>query len=511
MRLDPQPVYLVTGNYSPTENISGIKDKKSMMISLLYVDDEPDLLAICRAFLERDGEFSVTTANSVDEGLNRLTTGGIEAIVSDYQMPETTGIEFLKKVRATGSDIPFILFTGRGREDVVIEAINNGVDFYLQKGGEPRAQFSELGLKIRQAVRRKRAEDELRVAYERNKGLMDHANDSIFITDMETSMLLDANKKALELTRRTLHEIRAMNQRELIPYPASDRFPDSFGQRLAEGKWVEEEIVVDREGKQIPVIVSATVIELGGKHCVMSICHDISEIKKTQEALQLANKKLNLLADITRHDIRNKLTVMKGYLELFRDHPPEPTHSMYLAKLKDTVNTIGMTIEFTKLYQNLGVVAPTWQIVHEVFMRACTHADVKRIRVTSEVDGLSIFADPLLERVFYNLVDNSVEHGSRVKEIRLAFCETAEDLVITIEDDGVGIPEYDKEKIFTRGFGKNTGLGLFLAREILSTTAITIAETGQYQAGARFEIRVPKGGYRFPLIVPVPGTVPVKT
>jgi len=481
------------------------------MISLLYVDDEPELLGICRLFLEKEGEFSVTTAESAQEGIARLAAGGIDAIVSDYQMPDKDGIEFLKEVRAAGNDIPFILFTGKGREDVVIEAINNGVDFYLQKGGEPRAQFSELGHKIRQAVRRKRAEDELRIAYERNKGLMDHANDAIFITDMETSMLLDANKKALELTRRTLHEIRAMNQRGLIPYPASDRFPESSGQRLAEGKWVEEEIVVDREGKHIPVIVSATVIELGGKHCVMSICHDISEIKKTQDALRLANRKLNLLAEITRHDIRNKLTVMKGYLELFRDHPPEPTHSMYLAKLKETADTIGTTIEFTKLYQNLGVVAPVWQDVDEVFMRACAHADVKRIRVDSRAGGVAIFADPLLERVFYNLVENSVQHGNRVKEIRLSCHETADELVITIEDDGIGVPDYDKEKIFSRGFGKNTGLGLFLAREILSTTSISIAETGQYQSGARFEIHVPREGYRSPMPEPAPGIVPVKS
>ncbi len=114
------------------------------MISLLYVDDEPDLLDLCKLFLEREGEFSVATVTSAREGLQILAKGMTDAIVSDYQMPGMDGIEFLKKVRMDNKDIPFILFTGKGREEVVIEAIENGADFYLQKGGDPRSQFSEL-------------------------------------------------------------------------------------------------------------------------------------------------------------------------------------------------------------------------------------------------------------------------------------------------------------------------------------------------------------------------------
>jgi len=159
------------------------------MISLPYVDDEPSL----------------------------LESGNIDAIISDYQMPGTDGIEFLKKIRASGNNIPFILFTGKGREEVVIEAINNGVDFYLQKGGEPKAQFSELGHKIRQAVRRKNAEDYLRTAFEKNQGLMDNANDAIFVTDLETGMLLDANRKVLELTQFSLEEIKTLHYGDLSP------------------------------------------------------------------------------------------------------------------------------------------------------------------------------------------------------------------------------------------------------------------------------------------------------
>lgn len=128
------------------------------MFSVLYVDDEPELLQIGKIFLERHGKFRVDTATSASEGLKLLKSGTYEAIVSDYQMPVMDGIAFLKKIRAAGNTLPFIIFTGRGREEVVIQALNEGADFYLQKGGEAKSQFAELAHKIRQAVEHRRAD-----------------------------------------------------------------------------------------------------------------------------------------------------------------------------------------------------------------------------------------------------------------------------------------------------------------------------------------------------------------
>jgi signal transduction histidine kinase len=298
--------------------------------------------------------------------------------------------------------------------------------------------------------------------------------------------------------KRSLAELVTLHYLSLHPVEFHDTCRTAFRQVLLDGTGYQPFMVIDRDGKQIPVLASAACIDLGGRQLVMIIFHDISEIQMAQDALRLANRKLNLLAEITRHDIRNKLTVMGGYLDLVKDRPHEPEYSMYMKKLQDIVGIITENIEFTRLYQNLGTAAPDWQNVHDVFFHACARIDIRKICIQSDTEGLVIFADPLLERAFHNLAENAAQHGGMVSTIRISVREVNGSALIVVEDDGIGIPPSDKEKIFGKGFGKNTGLGLFLVQEILSITGITIRETGEYQKGARFEISVPPGACRFP-------------
>jgi PAS domain S-box-containing protein len=143
------------------------------MYSLLYVDDEESLLELAKIFLERTDSFSVTTKISAREGLDALKNGSFDAIISDYAMPGIDGIEFLKMVRAENPTLPFLLFTGKGREEVAIEAIDSGADFYIQKGGEPKAQFAELAHKVGMAIKRRHAEQSLRESEQRYKAVVE--------------------------------------------------------------------------------------------------------------------------------------------------------------------------------------------------------------------------------------------------------------------------------------------------------------------------------------------------
>ena len=169
------------------------------MICVLYVDDELNLLQIGKLFLERNGQFTVDTISSASKALPLLGQKNYDAIISDYQMPVMDGIGFLKAVRASGNDIPFILFTGRGREEVVIEAINNGADFYLQKGGDPSAQFAELAHKIRQAVGRKQAERSLKESEKRLADIFNFLPDATCAID-NTGHVIAWNRAIEDMT-----------------------------------------------------------------------------------------------------------------------------------------------------------------------------------------------------------------------------------------------------------------------------------------------------------------------
>ncbi|MEN6342656.1 MAG: HAMP domain-containing sensor histidine kinase, partial [Methanospirillum sp.] len=112
----------------------------------------------------------------------------------------------------------------------------------------------------------------------------------------------------------------------------------------------------------------------------------------------------------------------------------------------------------------------------------------------------------LFDKVFYNLIDNALRYGGPgLTMIRVSSKESAAGLITVCEDDGVGISEEDKQHLFVRGFGKNTGFGLFLSREILGITGISIRENGEPGKGARFEMTVPKGVYRTNGVGPAEG------
>ncbi len=169
------------------------------MISVMYVDDEPDLLEIGKLFLERSGDLTVATATSVREACALLEDRDYDCAVSDYQMPESDGIEFLKQIRSRHGDLPFILFTGKGREEVAIEALNNGADFYLQKGAHPKALFTELEHKIVHAVSRRRAEAMLHRSERRLTDIIDFLPDATFAIDRD-GVVISWNKAMEAMT-----------------------------------------------------------------------------------------------------------------------------------------------------------------------------------------------------------------------------------------------------------------------------------------------------------------------
>ncbi len=229
------------------------------------------------------------------------------------------------------------------------------------------------------------------------------------------------------------------------------------------------------------------VLERTGK-----LSEALSEQQKTAEALKHSNKKLQLLTSITRHDIQNKILVLSGYIELagMTDHNPKTLS--YLKEAGDALSAIEGQIAFTGEYEKLGVHEPQWLSLRELIGRIQDGS----LPVRCDCAEYFIYADQMLEKVFSNLMDNTLRHANGATRVRISCDETKSGLHIVWEDDGPGVLDENKELIFERGFGTNTGYGLFLTREILAITGITIRETGVYGEGVRFEILVPEGCYR---------------
>lgn len=226
---------------------------------------------------------------------------------------------------------------------------------------------------------------------------------------------------------------------------------------------------------------------------------DITERIKAQKAIKQTNKKLSLLSSITRHDILNQITGAAGFIQLLqlsKEIPPGTKAEDYIEKVSGAIETIKRQVLFTKDYKDLGEQEPKWINVGDVVSETYENSAFEGLELQNDVKKIEIFADPLFEKVIYNLFDNAVKHGEKITRISFTVKEVSDGLVITCEDDGIGIPEEAKEKIFRREYFKNSGLGLFLSREILAITGMTIKENGKFGEGAKFEIHVREGNYR---------------
>jgi PAS domain S-box-containing protein len=224
---------------------------------------------------------------------------------------------------------------------------------------------------------------------------------------------------------------------------------------------------------------------------------DITNKTREEDALQRANAKLNSFNSITRHEILNHLTVVKGYIELSRDGIRDPPFLLSsLDKELAAANAIQNLILFTRDYQNIGIQPPAWYDLSTTIKTAAASVHVGSINLSVDIEGVEIYADHVIEKVFFHLIDDAVRLG-KIRKIRFFSKESFEELHVICEDDGVGISPDKKEKIFHRQLFQNSGLDMYLSREILSITGISIRETGTFGKGARFEIRVPEGAYRF--------------
>ncbi|NMB78306.1 MAG: PAS domain S-box protein [Methanomicrobiales archaeon] len=231
----------------------------------------------------------------------------------------------------------------------------------------------------------------------------------------------------------------------------------------------------------------------GGFHGVIA---DIHERKRVEDALRHANKQIILLTSITRHDILNGITTMRLALELIKNEPLNDKLKHFVEQQEKVIAQIQHQINFTRDYQNIGVRPPKWKDAGERFTTAAASLAPGTVTIESDVKNIEVFSDDLIERVFANLIENTLEHGQKATAIRFSSQIHGRDLLLIYEDDGVGIPQEEKELVFEHTRRGRISYGLFFAREVLAITGLSIRETGEPGNGVRFEILVPEGLFR---------------
>jgi len=247
------------------------------------------------------------------------------------------------------------------------------------------------------------------------------------------------------------------------------------------------------DGVAVQVIVSGGRLPDG--RIILTLV-DITARKSAEDALRQANTKLNIMGRLTRNDLMSAVSGLLRRISEGMGEFDDPAVRRYLESLEEDARFVQRRAEITRDYQDLGLRPPGWQPLQEVIREVMSCLLLPGVSVRSWVERLEVFADPMLDRVYVNLIENSARHGETVSEVVITYQLRDDGLVIYVEDDGVGVPEAEKEKIFEYRVDGGGGLGLFLVREILSITGMTIQETGRPGEGARFEIHVPPDGYR---------------
>lgn len=341
--------------------------------------------------------------------------------------------------------------------------------------------------------------DSLKTAFQKMKDdeifqneMIDQLPVAIFITRASDGKYLFWNKMSENLFGIPASQALGKTDAELFPPDVVEVIREENSGIFSRPGEVRNKIISNRNlgGTIIHMIIVPVFDSHGTPQYVLGISEDVSQ--------QNINLKMDLLFSITRHDILDNLSVIMNHLERAQLKNTHEEMQQFFDKTVGSIESIRNQIAYMRALQELGFISPKWQRVEQAFHDAVLLLPEHRASIRSEAGGAEIFADPLLPRVFFTLLENSLRNSSRKNpEIALFTRVEADELVIVYTDNGYWIAPNQKEMIFESGDTSGTVQGLFLIRELLGFTGITIREVGTKEEGIRFEIRIPPGKYRF--------------
>lgn len=488
---------------------------------VLIVDDEPGILEIAQDFLESDGDITVTTADSASQALRRLEKEDIDVIISDYQMPPgMNSIELLKQLREAGNDIPFIIFTGRGREEVAIEALNNGAAFYLQKGINIEVQFTELRNMIIQVAERKRIEHALRESEERNRMIVENAPMIIYTARYRgEDLLFTSLNPAFE--RMTGWSCMESNGRSLSSMIQPEDLP-LLREMMHTGKgagaphYGELRVRTKSGGYFIGAFVTTPLLSSGSVTGELGIVRDITEerrnivlLKNKGEELAEKNKELESFCYSVSHDLRAPLRIIDGYTEMINRQsgsslPPESRQAIERIKVagKRMDRIIDDLLRLSRAGRTALVIGDVnLSSLVTTILNNLSGQQPGRKKVFHVSAGIIARCDRnLIQGALENLLDNAWKYTGAKDETVITFGSRrqGDGLWYFIQDNGAGFDAKNAQNLFmpfsrfhTESEFPGNGIGLATVKRIIERHGGRIAIQSECGKGTTVQFTLP--------------------
>ncbi len=455
----------------------------SREIHILHVDDETDFTHSTAAALERmDERLHVEAVTNPPDGLERLADDDFDCLLSAYELPEQTGIEFLQRLREQYPDLPVFLLTSKGSEEVAGDAIANGVTGYLRKQ-RVREQPTVLASRVEDAVEEYWLEQELDDARSKYRKLVEQNFVGIYIIqDGEFSYV---NPKLADIHGYERETILGMSPEELIAPEERDRVQKNLRQRM-DGDIADmqyQTVGLTKDGERIDIELHGSRMHYQGAPAVIGVELDITERKQHKRELQRQNERLDEFASVVSHDLQNPLQVAQSRLELARrEHDSE-----HLDKIADAHERMEQLITDLLSLARQGERADETEPVDlAALARSCWQSvETTDATLGVETDRIIRADKSRVRQLLENLFRNAIEQQDGEMTITVGDLDGG----FFVADDGPGIASKDREKVFEPGYSTTddgTGFGLNIVEEIASAHdwEVTIADD---DGGARFE------------------------
>jgi PAS domain S-box-containing protein len=459
-------------------------------LSILLVDDSEFFTSLLSDKLEASYQMQVVTTVNAADAMAALADRSFDCIVSDYEMPETSGLEFFEMVDGQ-HDVPFILLTAQGGEEVASRAIRMGIDEYLLKQSVRDDEPMELLVnRIRNVVEQRRAERK----YEQ---LVDNSPDEIGQVAVDGTILA-ANEAMSTAYGVDRDELLGETLETYLPADVADQRLEHGKRALTAGSAVTfQDSIGVRHFHNIAVPVSSP----GDRESIQLVTRDITLQKRTEQQLERKSEKLALINRIVRHDINNDVQLLMSWSDCLAEHVEEDGTD-YVERIGQTSSHIA---ELTAIARDFVDSMEDGQEIdlEPIQLDRLLATEIEKLRArddatvgADELPAVSVLANELLSSVFTNLLTNAIRHNdSADPEVRVTVEETDETVTVSVADNGPGVPDDRKADMFGKGDmgpeSPGTGVGLYLAHTLVEQYGGDIWVEDNEPRGAVFTVELP--------------------